>query len=114
MEDWDSLVLAMVKHNASDSLLNGRISDDTTLLRHEIEPPVFETWNSDKTVVFGKKCVEITWKFGNNLILHSVLDDINNLAFKGVLEHVDESIPEAAMNLEREVTLIKRVEVVVA
>ena len=67
-----------------------------------------------KAVSLGNHLVEISWKCLCQLFLHNALDSVDDLSFEGALEHVNEAIPEAAMDFKRKIMLVERAEVVAA
>jgi len=90
----------MIKEDSSDSLRNRSVCHHALFFGIKIKPPIFEFWNHDKTIVFGNNLIQISWECLSKLLLHNALDSIDDLSFESSLEHIDETIPEAAMGFE--------------
>lgn len=69
-------------------------------------------WNLSISIILGEESVEVCREGHSEFFLDCSLDSVDDLSLKETLEHVDETIPEAAMNGDTDVALVKVAEVV--
>ena len=99
-EVGDGLFAVLVVEDTSDTELEGGVGDLSGISGEQVEEPLLGVWDSDKSVSLGDQLVEVVDEGDSEFLLNFTLDGVDNLALEESLEHVDEAIPEAAVDGE--------------